>query len=679
MQNGGRIRPNSVALKAGVQLNDGLISLISGMGTTTDPRSFQHYRANYMGDMQIDAAYRGSCVMRRAIDKPATEMTREWRDWQADKDDITALEAEEARLELRQKVRDALRLAGLGGAGMVLYVPDADQSQPLDLTKLKKGDLKRIHVWHRSRFGLGQIIGDWDSPWFGMPEYFQVSLQGTAGAQTTKFHPSRVVVFKGDPAGDIIQGMGYDWFWGQSRVQTIIDAVMNVDAAESGFAALIKDARNRRIYIPKLLEMVATSAGEAQLAKRLQAFALGESSNSVSWLDGGDGEGKGAEKIEDRQMVWAGMPDVISSYRTGAAAAAEMPGTVMWGISPQGMNATGDSDIQLWHKTINGKQDLDLRPRMSQIDAVLIPSALGKPDDSIWYDWAPLSEQSEKDEATTFWNTMQAVQIIAGLNLVPDIALSKALQTLISERGWMPGLDDALSDIPDNERWPELEQPGATQQDPSALVAPGTPQGAKGGDPVLAGGGTNAPARRAANDALKAAGFGDAVIATVLDAVFTDATPRPLYVQRKLLNAPDLIAWAKKNGFTSTLAPGDMHVTVLSSKTAVDPMKMGEAWSGDDKGNVRVKPGGPRAIERLGENAVVLLFACSDIEWRHRGMVEAGGSHDFDSYQPHVTISYDVPADVDLTAIKPYTGALEFGPEIFEPLDLDWKSKVTEQ
>jgi hypothetical protein len=60
-------------------------------------------------------------------------------------------------------------------------------------------------------------------------------------------------------------------------------------------------------------------------------------------------------------------------------------------------------------------------------------------------------------------------------------------------------------------------------------------------------------------------------------------------------------------------------------------------------------------------------------------MVEAGGSHDFDNYHPHVTLSYEVPADIDLAAIKPYAGALEFGPELFEPLDLDWKRKVVEE
>jgi hypothetical protein len=77
-------------------------------------------------------------------------------------------------------------------------------------------------------------------------------------------------------------------------------------------------------------------------------------------------------------------------------------------------------------------------------------------------------------------------------------------------------------------------------------------------------------------------------------------------------------------------------------------------------------------------DAVVLLFASDALSWRHQGMVEAGASHDYDEYQPHVTLTYDA-GDVDLDTIKPFTGELRFGPELFEPLDLDWKSKVTEE
>src|SRR5690606_6627144 len=138
----------------------------------------------------------------------------------------------------------------------------------------------------------------------------------------------------------------------------------------------------------------------------------------------------------------------------------------------------------------------------------------------------------------------------------------------------MPGLEGALAEIPEDERFGLNPAPADNDDDPSAIQA-------EGGDPASAGGGTDVPARRAAND-----GF------------FVDALPRPLYVQRKLLNGAELVSWAKKNGFTSTLPPEDMHVTVLYSRTAVDPMKMGESWAGDENGHVRVKPGGPRAIER---------------------------------------------------------------------------------
>lgn len=488
-----------------VPMRDGLISLVSGMGTTTDPRTWSRYHARYMSDQEIDAAYRGSWVMRKAIDKPATEMVREWRDWQADSADIAKLEAEEKRLDLRNKIKRAEILRGLGGAGMVLYVGGSaeEQANPLDPTRIKAGDLKAIHVWHRSRFALGEMITAWDDPWFGHPSYYEVQLSGVTGGTSTKFHPSRVVAFKADPVADI---MGVDFqtqFWGQSKVQTIIDAITNVDTADNGFAALIKDARNRRIYIPKLLDQLSTAAGEAVLAKRLQAFALGESSYSVSWLDGGDGDGKGAEKIEDRQMSWAGMPDIMAAYRTAAAAAADMPATVLWGISPQGMNATGDSDIQLWGKTIKGRQDLDLRPCMTQIDAALIPSALGKVDDSIWYEWAPLSSQSEKDEATTFWNTMQAVQIAQNTGAIPDVAMSKGLQTLIEERGWIPGLGDALAEIPEDERYPDGAEP-ETDENGNPIDPSGLTQSGNGREEVVPssrrGGASQRPARRA-NDA----------------------------------------------------------------------------------------------------------------------------------------------------------------------------------
>jgi len=147
------------------------------------------------------------------------------------------------------------------------------------------------------------------------------------------------------------------------------------------------------------------------------------------------------------------------------------------------------------------------------------------------------------------------------------------------------------------------------------------------------------------------------------------STPRSLYICRKLLNSAEFLKWAKAQGFKSTLAADDLHVTVCYSRAAVDWMSIGETWSGDRKGNLLIAPGGPRVVEKIGsEGAVALKFASTDLSWRHMAIREAGASWDHHDYQPHVTITYDA-GDVDLEQVEPYRGELRFGPEIFSEID----------
>src|SRR5690606_4632990 len=128
----------------------------------------------------------------------------------------------------------------------------------------------------------------------------------------------------------------------------------------------------------------------------------------------------------------------------------------------------------------------------------------------------------------------------------------------------------------------------------------------------------------------------------VEDVALSDALPRSLYVQRKLKNTSEFIAWARSQGFKSVTDADELHVTVLYSRAAVDGMKMGETWDQNEKGEITVQPGGARIVEPLGDKgAIVLLFNSSELSWRHRNMIELGASHDYDDYQPHVTITYN--------------------------------------
>jgi len=342
--------------------------------------------------------------------------------------------------------------------------------------------------------------------------------------------------------------------------------------------------------------------------------------------------------------VWAGIPEIGAMYLAAAAGAADMPATVLLGKSPDGMNATGEGDQKIWENTVKARQDLDLRPCLDQLDVVLIPSALGKADPNIWWQFAPLSTLSEKDEATTFNTTMDALTKLQATASIPDIAFAKGVQNLLTERGWIPGLDAALAEVPEDERFPEdLAEPVDDVPDGNGKEA----------DPNLApGGGVGSAAtrRRAANDAR-----------------FTDATPRTLYVRRDVVNVAEIAAWAKSQGLPE-LQRG-LHVTIAHIDQPFDWMKVSAEWSNDDKGQITVIPGGVRIVEALGDRTAVLLFTSSELSWRHESILRAAETQDrFPSYQPHVSLTGE---PVDLSNVVPYRGKIVLSAEIFEEIRTD--------
>jgi len=149
---------------------------------------------------------------------------------------------------------------------------------------------------------------------------------------------------------------------------------------------------------------------------------------------------------------------------------------------------------------------------------------------------------------------------------------------------------------------------------------------------------------------------------------------KTLYVKRPLLNGSELVKWAKQNGFKTTLEPEDMHVTITYSKKAVVwPEKSNAIELGISGG------ASERKIELFGEdkNIAVLTFRCRQLEKRWEQFKSFGCSYDFPEYRPHVTISYSGKF-VDLNTIKPYTGLLKFGEEVFKEVDEDYKEKIKE-
>jgi uncharacterized protein len=608
-------------------ITDSLRSAIAALnpfarGQATDclPFAFSHQLAI--------AAYMSSGMLRKVIAVPAEDRVREWRDWQADKEQIEVIEKEEKRLGLMAKVRFAEVLRGIGGGALVLVGPGA-HDQELKPETIAKGGLLAINVVSRWQIDGLDWINNLADPNHGCPTMFQVSGDGGA---PQRLHPSRVVCFRGDP---IPAGPGVsqeDAFWGDSRLLRVYREVEKADNAHLWFSQLVKKAKLLRIGIPDL-----DSMDQDRINKRVGLIAEGEGILNATVYRSSKDQNDQGEKIDDYQVTWVGMPAMMDAFDQRVAAVADIPFTRLQGRSPAGMNSTGEHDSDNWNKSVTSGQKLETRPCLEQFDAILIRSAGVDPANVTWA-FAPLDVPSEKVQADTFKAGMEAIEKVQNTGAIPDKAFAKGLQNWLIEREYMPGMDQALEEIPEDERYGIEQELEPT--DPSALVA-------------------------ANENEVRQLQKRGTITAKQADALITDARPRSLYGRRDVVNTGDFEAWVKSQGLPE-LQEG-LHVTIIYSELPVDWMKIeGEDWNQETNGQIEIPPGGVRLVEPLGDRTAVLLFTSSRLSWRHEQIVRSGAQHGFDSYQPHISLTGE---PVDLAGVEPYRGKIVLGPEIFEEID----------
>jgi hypothetical protein len=76
-----------------------------------------------------------------------------------------------------------------------------------------------------------------------------------------------------------------------------------------------------------------------------------------------------------------------------------------------------------------------------------------------------------------------------------------------------------------------------------------------------------------------------------------------------------------------------------------------------------------------GEGALVLLLEAPKLIEMHANLRAAGGTHDYDDYVPHVTLTYRWPEDKDIKQLPIPTFQLEVELVRGVELDLDWGKK----
>ncbi|RVO22991.1 anti-CBASS protein Acb1 family protein, partial [Sinorhizobium meliloti] len=138
-------------------VRDSLTNMVASLGTSRDKAAANVYSMPMLTDEELLNAYRGAWLPKKVVDIPAFDSIRAWRDWQAKKPQIEAIEAEEKRLNVMGKLLETRIKARLwGGAAMVIGTGDQDLTAPLDVERIGKGGLKYLTVMTRRHLTAGE-------------------------------------------------------------------------------------------------------------------------------------------------------------------------------------------------------------------------------------------------------------------------------------------------------------------------------------------------------------------------------------------------------------------------------------------------------------------------------------------------------------------------------------------
>lgn len=349
----------------------------------------------------LSRLYTGDGISANIINAPIFDATREGVTWsfgQSEMDAEAQAETQTAFQEFHERLGTvtALQRAGawarLYGSSLILMGIDDNQptSMPVDWSNIRS--LRWIQP---VAAGLGGRVEQlFDGP--RLTSYrVHPTGQGIGGGAKV-YHRSRVIrldgIFLPPEISLYLQG------WGLPELQRIYDALSQAGVADQSATSYLQD-RTYPIWKVSGLDGKKAAKGPANLMARFALLTLAKSAYHAIVLD------KDKEDFTVGEVSANGLADLLRVYPSRVAGNANIPVTRIYGVSPAGLNATGESDHRQYNERVKGREQVGLLgPALKRITEVGVASFRGPTNGRpvVWsYEWNPLSTPTQMEQAQT--------------------------------------------------------------------------------------------------------------------------------------------------------------------------------------------------------------------------------------------------------------------------------------
>ena len=473
---------------------DGYYNVLNKYGTQHDSTEYYQWASGAaVSDAELADLYAGNGLFATIIDAPADDATKSGIDLGIkDKDLQKQLDDRLQTIHYQSRLSKALRWARLfGGAAVVMLVDDGRLLQePLNWRDVHGVD--ELLVYGRNEMFPLWINGyennpddeDYRKGGTGIPEYYQVN--SVYGNYTV--HSSRCLIFHNSdiPEGSTLANLYRTW--GIPEYMRIREELRNA-SIRPGYSIRLLERLSMATYKMKnLANVLSTADGEDAVLQRMEMLDLARNLLNMVFIDA-DGEDVGIQSLSV-----AGVKDILDNACAMLSAVSHIPQTRLFGRSPAGENATGESDLENYKEFVGGIQSGDLRDNTRTLVELVLRGMVWSgeikevPEYTVTYKsaWSPSDdEKATQDQAVAAaqLTRAQTASTYVTNGILETAEVRRALvqdeqfdpenilteTDLNQEQDW--GLTDARGQIPTSGDFSRQENPIVTDEGDCGYVA----------------------------------------------------------------------------------------------------------------------------------------------------------------------------------------------------------------
>lgn len=344
--------------------------------------------------MLLNSLYRNSWICNKIVNViPEDMMKNGWSiTAELSPEDTDRIAKLEQRTLVREKILEGLywgRLYGGAGAIMIIDGHEDKLDEPLDYDDIMPNSFCGLMVVDRwsGIYPSLELITDHRDPELGMPKYYEVKDNATERL-ISKVHHSRVIRFTGKklPFYEEVTEIN----WGSSIMEHVFEELIKRDSTSWNIASLVFQANLLVDQVDGMDQLLAATDPQTQANfYNIKSAQNQMRSNNGMMIIGKD------ETLSALNYTFTGLKDILESQMMDVSGAADIPVTRLFGRSPAGMNATGESDMQNYYDMVGQQQTTVLKPKLNKLLPVMFMSEFGYIPDDLDTKFNPIATPTE--------------------------------------------------------------------------------------------------------------------------------------------------------------------------------------------------------------------------------------------------------------------------------------------